>query len=486
MKKINKDSADISQTNPPQLSRRKFIQTASVGAALATGVNTSTSSYAKQSNTAVIMNKSHYDVIVVGAGFAGLTSARELRHDGKNVLVLEASNRIGGRTFTSEFAGHKVELGGMEIHWVQPHVWAETKRYHLDIEPAGDGQVNQVVVYTDGKRKEISPPQAFTYLQEAWEKFNEDSRAVFPRPYDPFFQDNYKKYDHISYQDRIDSLNLQEDQASILGGILSMSCSGFTNEASLVEQLRWWSLSGWSFEVLLDTASYQLKDGMNAMIQAMADDGNADIKLNAPVYRVEHNIDRVTITTEDDEIFTADAVVMAIPLPTLKDIEFAPKLSPEKIAASKEGHTGHGTKMFVRVKGQYPGFWAFAPNPNPISLMYTKIVDSDSTIFLCFGPSNDLIDINDDEAVQSAVNKLLSGVNVIESFGYDWNADPFAQGTWCTFKKTQMTKYLAELQKPEGRVFFASSDFASGWRGFIDGAIESGLKTAYEIKRLLG
>lgn len=482
--KKNQSKHDDSDDN--QLSRRKFMQAAGVGAgALAVSAisNHTSAGHPLPKGS----NSSHYDAIVVGAGFAGLTAARELRHDGKRVLVLEASNRLGGRTFTSTFAGHKVELGGMELHWVQPHVWAETKRYNLDIEAADDGQFNKIVLFADGELKEIPVGEALSGLAESWTRFNEDARAIYPRPYDPFFQEDFKTLDNISYQDRIDSLNLPKDQANLLGAILSMSTSGFVKDAAYIEQLRWWSLSGWSFEVLMDTAAYQMKDGMNALSKAIADDADADIKLNTPVYRVEHNKERVKVFTDNDEIFTADSLVMTAPLPTLKDFEFEPALPVAKLEASNESHNGHGTKMYVRVKGQHPGYRAFASNPYPVSLMYTKYVDveTDSTIFLCFGPSSDLLDMNDDAAIQKVVDDLLPGGQVLEAFGYDWNADPYAQGTWCTFKTEQTTKYLAELQKPDGRLFFASSDFASGWRGFIDGAIESGLQAADDIKKLL-
>jgi monoamine oxidase len=62
------------------------------------------------------------DVIIAGAGVAGLTAARELRRAGLDVLVLEARERIGGRTWTIEPAGHAIELGGGWVGWHQPHV----------------------------------------------------------------------------------------------------------------------------------------------------------------------------------------------------------------------------------------------------------------------------------------------------------------------------------------------------------------------------
>ena len=75
------------------------------------------------------MSHPEQDVIVVGGGFAGLTASRELRAAGHRVLILEGRNRLGGRTWTSDFDGTDVELGGAFVHWFQPHVFAEMTRY---------------------------------------------------------------------------------------------------------------------------------------------------------------------------------------------------------------------------------------------------------------------------------------------------------------------------------------------------------------------
>src|SRR6202023_73348 len=81
------------------------------------------------------------DVVVIGAGFAGLVAARELGRAGLDVLVLEARDRVGGRTWTDRRLGHDLELGGTWVHWVQPHTWAEMTRYGREITrspPAGE------------------------------------------------------------------------------------------------------------------------------------------------------------------------------------------------------------------------------------------------------------------------------------------------------------------------------------------------------------
>src|SRR5271170_8263279 len=72
-----------------------------------------------------------YDVIVIGAGFAGLCAARDISRSNKKVLLVEARDRIGGRTYTSPRHGYNVEMGGTWVHWTQPHVFHEIHQYGL-------------------------------------------------------------------------------------------------------------------------------------------------------------------------------------------------------------------------------------------------------------------------------------------------------------------------------------------------------------------
>lgn len=64
--------------------------------------------------------------------------------------------------------------------------------------------------------------------------------------------------------------------------------------------------------------------------------------------------------------------------------------------------------------------------------------------------------------------------------------DPYAKGTWACWGPNKASRYLSELQRPHGRVVFASADWADGWRGFVDGAIERGQSAAREVVGLLG
>jgi monoamine oxidase len=69
-------------------------------------------------------------------------------------------------------------------------------------------------------------------------------------------------------------------------------------------------------------------------------------------------------------------------------------------------------------------------------------------------------------------------LEVLEVTGHDWVADEFSRETWPMLQPGQLTRSLAALQAGHGLVRLAGSDYANGWAGFIDGAIESGLRTA--------
>jgi monoamine oxidase len=77
-----------------------------------------------------------YDVVIIGAGFTGVTAAREISQKGYKVLILEARDRIGGRTWYDRKLGRNLEIGGTWVHWFQPHVWSEITRYQMGIVPS--------------------------------------------------------------------------------------------------------------------------------------------------------------------------------------------------------------------------------------------------------------------------------------------------------------------------------------------------------------
>jgi monoamine oxidase len=78
--------------------------------------------------------ESRPDVVIVGGGFAEVTAARELTMRGRSAVLVEARDRLGGRTYTSDHDGHAMELGGTWLHLLQPNVGAEISRNGVETE----------------------------------------------------------------------------------------------------------------------------------------------------------------------------------------------------------------------------------------------------------------------------------------------------------------------------------------------------------------
>jgi monoamine oxidase len=82
------------------------------------------------------------------------------------------------------------------------------------------------------------------------------------------------------------------------------------------------------------------------------------------------------------------------------------------------------------------------------------------------------------------MDRIMPGYRVVASSAHDWLADEFSRGTWAIHRPGWYEHYHAEMRRPEGRVVLAGSDLANGWAGFIDGAIESGLRSGVLAHRM--
>jgi monoamine oxidase len=225
---------------------------------------------------------------------------------------------------------------------------------------------------------------------------------------------------------------------------------------------------------------------MGNLIGKIAQDAKADVRLQTTVTRVEQNAQGCRVLTDDGNEYTGDAVILALPLNTLGDVEFEPPLSADKQAFAEEGQVSHGYKVWVRVRGKYDPLIAVAAPPHPLTLIQAEYWDDDATVFVGFGLESGALDIEDHDAVQEALRVWIPDVELEACTGHDWTTDRFSKGTWAMLRPGQLTKYVRAVQEPEDRVMLAGSDFATGWAGFVDGAIESGIRAAAKAQLLLG
>jgi monoamine oxidase len=448
------------------------------------------------SNIKNSINNKEYDVIIVGAGFAGLTAARELSRRGRSVLIIEAKDRIGGRTFTAQVDNQQYEIGGTWIHWSQPHIWTEMTRYGFSlIESEGAIHDHISVLLDNGSRlKTVSATDLYSKLFEIMNKFSDidgvQGRTIFPLPHAPLTAlETVQTYDHLTMQDRLDqissSFDNNEEMRQILDAYLSMNTQGDLAKSGFLDHLCFWALGDYDTIRIWDkTSRYKIREGTSALAQAMLNDcQNVNLLLSTPVISIHRTDDKqVTIQTQNGQVFIARTAIITVPLNTLHNLEFQPALKPEKQRAMMEGQCRGGIKFWVKLENSVGNWCGFAPYPNPITVAYTD--DKEGTIIVGFGPDNTL-DIRDIGAVEHELQKFLPNCKVKYVFGHDWRNDSFIQSTWSWYKPGQISSNLRVLQTPEPPLFFASGDSSSSWRGCIDGALESGLTNVRQVQQYL-
>ncbi|HEV3054900.1 MAG TPA: NAD(P)/FAD-dependent oxidoreductase [Solirubrobacteraceae bacterium] len=416
------------------------------------------------------------DVAVVGGGFAGVTAAREASLRGRSVLLLEARDRLGGRTWTAPWGATSIEYGGGWVHWHQPHTWSEITRAGLEVVLSDDASM--AGWYVGDERRDGSIGERDAIARRGWDLFVEGVEQALPNPHDPLGAiDALAPFDLLTIAERLDSLSLSSEERDVLVAELESLAHAPLDDAGAVSVLRWHALSGYSLALTQYTGGrVTLARGTGALLEAIA--AGVDARAAAPVAAVEQRADGVELTLRDGSAVAAQCAVVAVPLNALGSIAFDPPLSDAKAAAIALGQASRGIKLFIHALGE-PVFQNAIRPGHPFGYLDTEELFDDGTqLMIGFGIDAAQCRPSDLAWVQRELDRIIPGYSVIAATAHDWLADEFSRGTWAIHRPGWYADgYHAAMRAPEGRIAFAGSDFASGWAGFIDGAIESGLRT---------
>jgi len=426
------------------------------------------------------------DLIVVGGGFAGVTAAREATLRGRSVLLLEARDRLGGRTWTAPWNGIPIEYGGGWVHWHQPHTWSEITRAGLRVALSDDAEVASWFV--GGERRSATIAERDAIANRGWSRFVEGVNDALPAPHDPLLAlEQLARFDRLTIAERLAELDLTDEEHDVLWAELESLAHGPLEQAGAVSVLRWHALSGYSLALTQYTGGrVTLVDGTGALLRAIAAAAPFQSRLSTPVAAVRQDGDTVEVQTRAGERVHARAAIVAVPLNTLGQIEFEPALSAGKREAVALGQASRGIKIFIRARGDARTHNAIRPR-HAFGYLDTELVLEDgSQMMIGFGLDAAACDVTDLAAVQRQLDEILPGYEVLAATAHDWLADEFSRGTWAIHRPGWYTHHHAAMQRPEGRVLLAGADLANGWAGFIDGAIESGLTAGARVERLLG
>jgi putrescine oxidase len=441
------------------------------------------------------------DVVVIGAGPSGLSAAYELNKAGKSVAVLEARDRVGGRTWTDVMDGATIEIGGQ---WISPD---QTGLYSL---------INELGIETFERYKEGKS----VYLTEEGEAIAYEG-ADFPvaestvaemdklvklmnelaadmDPDKPWEHPQAEELDRISFhhflrQHCADELACNNVGLFIAGGMLTKPAHTF----SALQAVLMASSAG-SFDNLVDEdfiLDRRIVGSMQGVSKAMAERLGEDIVfLNNPVLKLEWSEDAVVAHGSSITV-SAKKVVLAVPPNLYSRISYVPSL-PRKQQITHQ-HQSMGLVIKVHAVYETP-FWrneglsgtCFGPNSLVQELYDNTYIGEETGTLVGF-----ISDLNadamwelDEEQRRAAILKAMAaylGEKALEPKVFylsDFAAEEWTRGAYATsYDLGGLYRFGPAQNENVGPIYFSSSDLAGEGFQHVDGAVRMGRRSAARI-----
>ena len=422
----------------------------------------------------------NFDVAILGAGLAGAAASCICADHGLSTVVLEARDRAGGRGFTRGFAGTSdmLEFGGS---WITP--WHDRIRHYAEKTQITLKATHPVIEHRwhDGKVLRSGVPTsdaARVQFERAQATIKADAllyKAGKPFPWKG-------PLTLAQYLDRIEAS--PEARAHVLAW-WTISGNGDPEKISATEFLSSCAYGDGAPESMMTALRHTLVPGVGVLAERMITLAKADLRLNSPVSAVQRDQETVTVTCANGMTVTARAVISCIPLNALPAVRFTPELSARKRQAISIGHGGRSIKLWLKVRGVPIGILASGGAGGLRWLFCERQASDGATLIVGFALADGTLDPENRTSVENSLAQFFPEAELIAWDWHDWAGDPFARGTWVALPANEAWIGDAEIWGREGRLAFATSDFADASAGWFEGAVRSGEAAALAILKSL-